>query len=208
MIHRSGSGHPLVLRRATSCPCRSTLYVFVCLEFGELGADLEHSLQHGGGYQNGQAPNNDFSDWVGQDKKFIAVNTNYRLGLLGFFKAQGVLNEGGMANVGLLDACLGIEWVVKNISALGGDPKNIAISGQSGGEMAMNQLALFDGKNPPFQKAVPRSIQRPAAYNVAELVVRLPPAPNLRSDMSSATAELALLPPTASERRVCHYYWL
>ncbi|ORY88899.1 Alpha/Beta hydrolase protein, partial [Leucosporidium creatinivorum] len=65
---------------------------------------------HGGGYQNGQSPNNDFSDWVGQDKKFIAVNTNYRLGLLGFFNPQGVLYEGGMANVGLLDARLGIEW--------------------------------------------------------------------------------------------------
>lgn len=131
-------------------------------------------MQHGGGYQNGQSPNNDFSDWVGQDKKFIAVNTNYRLGLLGFFNAQGVLDEGGMANVGLLDARLGIEWVVKNIAAFGGDPNNIAISGQSGGGgMAMNQLALFDGKNPPFQKAIPRSIQRPAAYNVAELVVRL-----------------------------------
>lgn len=28
-----------------------------------------------------QSPNNDFSDWVGQDKGFIAVNANYRLGL-------------------------------------------------------------------------------------------------------------------------------
>jgi len=31
--------------------------------------------------QNSQSPNNDFSDWVGQDKGFIAVNANYRLGL-------------------------------------------------------------------------------------------------------------------------------
>jgi hypothetical protein len=39
---------------------------------------------HGGGLQNSQSPNNDFSDWVGQSKGFIAVNANYRLGLFVF----------------------------------------------------------------------------------------------------------------------------
>ncbi|ORY92750.1 Alpha/Beta hydrolase protein [Leucosporidium creatinivorum] len=128
---------------------------------------------HGGGYQNSQSPNNDFSDWVGQDKKFIAINANYRLGLLGFFNSQGVLNEGGMANAGLLDARLAIEWAVKHVEAFGGDPSNIAISGQSGGGgMTMNQLVLYDGKNPPFAKAIPRSVQRAPAWTVQDLIGR------------------------------------
>lgn len=138
------------------------------------------SLQHGGGYQNSQSPNNDFSDWVGQDKKFIAINANYRLGLLGFHNSQGVLNEGGMANAGLLDARLAIEWAVKNVEAFGGDPSNIAISGQSGGGgMTMDQLVLYDGKKPPFAKAIPRSVQRHQAWTVQDLIVS-PRSPKLR----------------------------
>lgn len=109
---------------------------------------------------------------MGHDQKFIAVNANYRLGYMGFSNLQGVLNEGGMANAGLLDARMAIEWVAKNIEAFGGDPKNIAISGQSGGGgMTMDQLVLYDGKNPPFQKAIPRSVQRHAAWTVSDLIV-------------------------------------
>ncbi|KAF7364736.1 Carboxylic ester hydrolase [Mycena venus] len=128
---------------------------------------------HGGGYQNSQSPNNDFSDWVGQDKKFIAVNANYRLGLLGFWNSQGSLDEGEDANVGLLDSRFAVEWVVKHISKFGGNPHNIAISGQSGGGGAvMNQLVLYDGKGYSFQKAIPRSIQRSGNWKVADLTPR------------------------------------
>ncbi|KAM0746592.1 alpha/beta-hydrolase, partial [Meredithblackwellia eburnea MCA 4105] len=65
---------------------------------------------HGGGYQNSQSPNNDFGDWVGQDKNFIAVNANYRLGLLGFWNSQGILDEGEDGNAGLLDSRFAMEW--------------------------------------------------------------------------------------------------
>ncbi|KAJ7623791.1 Alpha/Beta hydrolase protein [Roridomyces roridus] len=128
---------------------------------------------HGGGYQNSQSPNNDFSDWVGQDRKFIAVNANYRLGLLGFWNSVGSPNEGEDGNVGLLDGRFTVEWVVKHISKFGGDPHNIAISGQSGGGGAiMNQLVLYDGKGYSFQKAIPRSIQRAGAVKIADLTPR------------------------------------
>lgn len=60
-----------------------------------------------------------YVDWVGQDKKFIAVNANYRLGLLGFWNSQGSLDEGEDANVGLLDSRFAVEWVVKHISKCG-----------------------------------------------------------------------------------------
>ncbi|GAA6006753.1 hypothetical protein JCM10207_009083 [Rhodosporidiobolus poonsookiae] len=128
---------------------------------------------HGGGMQNSQSPNNDFADFVGQSKGFIAVNANYRLGALGFFNSEGAQYEGETANVGLLDSRFAVDWVHKHIAKFGGDPNNIAISGQSGGGGAiMTQLILYDGKKPNFQKAIPRSIQNYAAYPVAELTPR------------------------------------
>ncbi|GAA5864541.1 hypothetical protein JCM8547_005574 [Rhodosporidiobolus lusitaniae] len=128
---------------------------------------------HGGGMQNSQSPNNDFGDWVGQDKGFIAVNANYRLGALGFYNSEGAQYEGETANVGLLDSRFAVDWVKENIAKFGGDPHNIAISGQSGGGgTIMTQLVLYDGKKPNYQKAIPRSIQNYAAYPVEELTTR------------------------------------
>ncbi|GAA6016958.1 hypothetical protein JCM10207_007861 [Rhodosporidiobolus poonsookiae] len=128
---------------------------------------------HGGGMQNGQSPNNDFSDFVGQSKAFIAVNANYRLGLLGFYNSEGSQYEDEPGNVGLLDSRFAMDWVHKHITKFGGDPNNIAISGQSGGGGAiMTQLVLYDGKEPKFQKAIPRSIQNYAAWRVPELTSR------------------------------------
>ncbi|GAA6040941.1 hypothetical protein JCM8097_003199 [Rhodosporidiobolus ruineniae] len=128
---------------------------------------------HGGGMQNSQSPNNDFADWVGQDQGFIAVNANFRLGALGFFNSEGAAHEGEPANVGLLDSRFAVDWVKANIAKFGGDPNNIAISGQSGGGGAiMTQLILYDGKKPNFDKAIPRSIQNYASYPVKELTPR------------------------------------
>lgn len=64
-----------------------------------------------------------------QDKRFIAVNANYRLGLLGYYNAA----NGEMQNAGLLDARFAISWVKQHIAEFGGDGNKITISGQSGG---------------------------------------------------------------------------
>ncbi|GAA5864563.1 hypothetical protein JCM8547_005581 [Rhodosporidiobolus lusitaniae] len=130
-------------------------------------------FSHGGGMQSSQSPNNDFGDWVGQDKGFIAVNANYRLGALGFYNSAGALDENETANVGLLDIRLAVDWVKENIAKFGGDPHNIAISGQSGGAGAtMSQLILYDGKKPNFQKAIPRSIKMNPVYSLNALTTR------------------------------------
>ncbi|GAA5901149.1 hypothetical protein JCM6882_006130 [Rhodosporidiobolus microsporus] len=128
---------------------------------------------HGGGMQNGQSPKSDYSDWVGQDKGFIAVNANYRLGLLGFWNSESSTHENEPGNVGLLDSRFAVDWVKKNIHKFGGDPNNLAISGQSGGGGAiMTQLILYDGKKPNFEKAIPRSIQQYSAYPLKDLTPR------------------------------------
>ena len=85
--------------------------------------------------------------WVQESGgNIVAVNIQYRLGLLGFL-ASGVLMQNGSANVGLLDQRAAIEWVqryrrgcylawlthkcARHISAFGGDPNHITVSGES-----------------------------------------------------------------------------
>ncbi|KAK1565838.1 Carboxylesterase [Colletotrichum navitas] len=135
------------------------------------GAKLPVMLYiHGGGLQYSAAPNNDFSDWVGQSQNFIAVNVGYRLGALGFMAHPSLPS----ANAGLLDQRFAIQWIKKNIETFGGNPNNITIMGQSGGGYAVAaQIVLYDGDNQGlFQKAIPRSIQRSPMFHVGDLTDR------------------------------------
>lgn len=120
--------------------------------------------------QYSAAPNNDFSDWVGQSQDFIAVNVGYRLGALGFMAHESLPS----ANAGLLDQRLALQWVKDNIAAFGGNPDDVTIMGQSGGGYAVvSQMALYDGDSEGlFHKAIPRSIQRSPMFRVEELADR------------------------------------
>ncbi|KAM0276409.1 hypothetical protein ACHAQH_006761 [Verticillium albo-atrum] len=122
---------------------------------------------HGGGLQYSAAPNNDFSDWVGQSQDFIAVNVGYRLGALGFMAHPDLPS----ANAALLDHRMALRWVKRNIAAFGGNPNDVTIMGQSGGGLGVaSQMALYDGDAQGlFQKAIPRSIQRSPMFRVDEL---------------------------------------
>ncbi|KAJ7462028.1 Alpha/Beta hydrolase protein [Mycena latifolia] len=125
---------------------------------------------HGGGLQYSAAANNDFSDWVGQEQNFIAVNIAYRLGAFGFMASDALTPEGQHANAGLLDMRLAFEWVQANIAHFGGDASKITIMGQSGGGYAIvSQLALYDGKGKlPFHQACARSVQRSPMFTIAQ----------------------------------------
>jgi len=70
----------------------------------------------------------------------VVVTLNYRLGALGFF-AHPALGDGGPMNFGLLDQIAALRWVQDNIEALGGDPANVTILGESAG--AQSVLALY-----------------------------------------------------------------
>ncbi|KAH6683775.1 Alpha/Beta hydrolase protein [Plectosphaerella plurivora] len=125
---------------------------------------------HGGALQYSAAPNNDFSDWVGQSQDFIAVNVGYRLGALGFMAHP----ELPSANAGLLDQRMALTWVKENIAAFGGNPDEVTIMGQSGGGLAIvSQMVLYDGDSEGlFQKAIPRAIQRSPMFSINELAGR------------------------------------
>jgi para-nitrobenzyl esterase len=70
----------------------------------------------------------------------MIVSINYRLGALGFLAHPSV-----GANFGLWDQKAALEWVQRNASAFGGDPKNVTVFGQSAGAVSIGLLATAPG---------------------------------------------------------------
>jgi len=98
---------------------------------------------HGGSNETGKAAGNNLSFFV-KETNCVAVVIQYRLGPLGFFKHEALktgdpLEDSG--NFGLLDQIMAIKWVKENIARFGGNPKNVAIAGESAG--AHDILALM-----------------------------------------------------------------
>ena len=97
-----------------------------------------------------------------QDKPFVFVAVNYRLGGFGFLGGSEVLADGS-ANLGLLDQRMGLEWVADNIAAFGGDAEAVTLWGESAGSISVfHQLALYNGNNtykgyPLFRAAIMNS---------------------------------------------------
>lgn len=110
---------------------------------------------HGGNNQTGSS----FGDLTGAsvaiDDNCIVVDVNYRLGLLGFNCLPALMTDAGASgNFTLYDMQKSLQWIKNNISAFGGDPNNVTISGHSAGGrdvMAMLISPLFKDL---FQKAI------------------------------------------------------
>ena len=109
---------------------------------------------HGGNNQTGSSLSLPGGDLVETDS-CVFVSVNYRLGLFGFNCLPALCPEdGGTGNFALLDIAKALDWVRENISAFGGDPSNITLSGFSAGGrdvMACLTSPLFEGR---FQKAI------------------------------------------------------
>lgn len=61
------------------------------------------------------------------------VTINYRLGAFGWLSGPEFQASGGIANAGLHDQRLALEWVQENIHLFGGDPNRVTIMGSSAG---------------------------------------------------------------------------
>jgi carboxylesterase type B len=106
---------------------------------------------YGGAFEFGSTQTYDASEListaVAQNKDFIFVAVNYRLGGFGFLGGSEILKDGS-ANLGLLDQRLGLEWVADNIVNFGGDPSKVTIWGESAGAISVfDQMALYNGNN-------------------------------------------------------------
>ncbi len=121
---------------------------------------------HGGDFETGSGAepliqaDNVVAQGALDDKPFIAVTFNYRLGLLGSYWVDGSKQpEGG--NFGLGDQKRALEWVNKNIDLFGGDPKNVTVMGQGAGAMSAGILQQNQSKESItgdyFQRAIMQS---------------------------------------------------
>lgn len=98
---------------------------------------------YGGAFQWGYTAEMEFEGDRLARRGVIVVTVGYRLGVLGFMAHPDITKESpeAPANFGLLDQRAGIEWVIRNIAAFGGDPEKITVGGQSaGGSSVMAQV--------------------------------------------------------------------
>ncbi len=113
----------------------------------------------GGGFQWGYTAEMEFDGERIARRGVVVVTVNYRLNVFGFLAHPDITAESpdAPANFGLLDQQAGLKWVIRNINAFGGDPKNITIAGQSaGGGSVLSQMTCPDNFG-LFQKAIIQS---------------------------------------------------
>ena len=97
-------------------------------------------FMHGGGNRSNS---NRFEAGESLDGQYLAehgpavvVVINYRLGALGWLAHPALDAEsdtGTSGNYGILDQIFALQWVQRNISAFGGDPSRVTITGHSAG---------------------------------------------------------------------------
>jgi para-nitrobenzyl esterase len=110
---------------------------------------------HGGGFLNGgtSVPFLDGSSFAAEG--VVVVTVNYRLGRLGFFAHPALTAEGRTTgNFGFLDQLAALQWVRKNIAALGGDPSRVTIAGHSAGGVSVIHLMTSRRAAGLFHRAV------------------------------------------------------
>ncbi|XP_015926154.2 acetylcholinesterase-1 [Parasteatoda tepidariorum] len=84
----------------------------------------------------------------------IVVNTNYRLGALGFLYL-GI--EDAPGNMGIHDIYESLKWVRSNIESFGGDKHRITLFGQSAGAISIGMFMTSPAFNGIFHRAIMES---------------------------------------------------
>ncbi|MCJ1402375.1 hypothetical protein MMC11_005595 [Xylographa trunciseda] len=118
---------------------------------------------HGGFLQFGSPNKEDPSDLLSETNvRCIFVAPTYRLNVFGFLASHELRHEASASgstfgNLGFWDQRLAIEWVYKNITSFGGNPKNITVGGLSAGAYStFHQLAHEIAR--PDDKAIIRRV--------------------------------------------------
>jgi len=99
---------------------------------------------HGGGFTQGSGSVAVYDGAALASDGIVVVTINYRLGVFGFLAHPELTGESDKnvppGNFGLQDMIAALQWVRHNIAALGGDPDQVTIDGQSAGAMASHDL--------------------------------------------------------------------
>src|SRR5690606_30417492 len=83
----------------------------------------------------------------------VVVCLNFRLGALGFL----YIPEFSEGNMGMLDQIEALQWLRRNVMALGGDPENMTIAGQSSGAGSVVCLTAMPQALGSFKRAIVQS---------------------------------------------------
>lgn len=123
---------------------------------------------HGGAFMIGSSslPTYDCAR-LASEHEVVVVSINYRLGVLGFLDLRGHGGDGlgAVANCGLLDQLLALEWVRDNIAAFGGDPGRITVFGESAGAGSILHLLGAPGVKGLLHRAI---VQSPGVHMTLE----------------------------------------
>lgn len=127
----------------------------------------------GGGFQWGYTAEMEFDGERIARRGVVVVSVNYRLAALGFLAHPEITESqpDAPANFGSLDQQAGLRWVVRNISAFGGDPGKITIAGQSAGGMSVMSQMACKANEGLFQRAVVMSGMFRSPYTKDPFVV-------------------------------------
>ncbi|MEV7520619.1 carboxylesterase family protein [Streptomyces sp. NPDC091371] len=113
---------------------------------------------HGGAYSQGTGTQ--FGGrTMGELTQSIVVSVNYRLGQLGYLGLPELAAENGArsGSFGLMDQLAALRWTRENIAAFGGNPGNVAVSGQSAGSGSVCALLAAPSAAGLFHRAVLQS---------------------------------------------------
>jgi para-nitrobenzyl esterase len=85
-------------------------------------------------------------------QQVMVVSVTYRVGALGFAAVPDC-----PPNRGLLDQVAALQWVQENVAALGGDPANVTVFGESAGGGSVLHLMAMPSARGLFRRAVVQS---------------------------------------------------
>lgn len=113
---------------------------------------------HGGAFYLGAGHLGSYNGTSNAKAGVITVSINYRLGSLGEFAHPALTKEAAadesLGSYALMDAIAALEWVQRNASVFGGDPKNVTLAGQSAGGIAVGYLLSVPKAKGLFHKAI------------------------------------------------------
>ncbi|CAH0600384.1 unnamed protein product [Chrysodeixis includens] len=107
-----------------------------------------------------------------QEKDFILVTFNYRLGIHGFL-CLGTEDVPG--NAGMKDQVALLRWVRDNIASYGGNPNDVTLAGYSAGSASVDLLMLSKSAEGLFHRVIPES-----GANIASFTIQRDPLENAK----------------------------
>ncbi len=113
---------------------------------------------YGGGFVNGGSSPAPYDGSHFAEKGVVFVSFNYRLGRFGFFAFPALVKENDRAgNYALMDQIAALKWVQHNITAFGGNPREVTVFGESAGGRSVNVLVTSPKAKGLFIRAVVES---------------------------------------------------